>query len=433
MRIVYTAALYLIVPVLLSLRALLPGPRRRRYHERWRERLGRFRGPGLGANLWVHAVSVGEVNAVAPLVEALLRRFPQRRLVLTTGTPTGSDRVRELFGERVFHVYLPFDVPFAVRGFLDRAAPVIAVIMETEIWPNLYHACQRRGIPVVLANARLSMRSLPAYRSLLRPLVAATLRCVTLVAAQSRIDAVRYRLLGVPGRRIHVVGNMKFDLSIDAGWREKGLAIRTQWGMQRPVWIMASTHESEEAAALAAQREILARHPDALLLLAPRHPERFAGVARLVRATGLSVATRQGDGLPARDTQCFLIDTMGQLLAFYATADIAFVGGTFVPVGGHNVLEPAAFGIPVLVGPHTHHFEGITHTLIQNHGALRVATPDRLGAAVLALFDDPARRMRMGAAARDAFARERGATSRIVALVDDVLAEHSVETGGLPG
>lgn len=420
MRFLYTLALYLALPVLL-LRLAARGLRYGGYHRRWPERFGFFRAPNLAGSLWVHAVSLGEVNAAEPLIKAMMRRYPQWPMVVTTGTPTGSDRVRQLFGDRVFHVYLPFDLPFAVWRFLRHIRPHLGVIVETEIWPNLYLACHRRGIPLIIANARLSRRSVRGYAPV-QAMLKTALGCVRHVAAQSRLDAARYRLLGAYGTRVSVVGNLKFDMPISPQLQERGLAMRSEWGARRPVWIAASTHEGEELAALKAHLDVLKRLPDALLLLAPRHPERFRAVEQLVRAQGFRLTTRQQDGLPDTASQCFLIDAMGELMLFYAAADVAFVGGSLVRIGGHNVLEPAALGKPVLMGPHTFNFEGITDMLVKRGAACRVDSATTIGTAVLDLLSDHARRQEMGHVARAAFEQQRGAVDRVMALVDEALA-----------
>ncbi len=425
MRLFYTVMLYLAMPVLL-LRLAIRGLRYGDYHRRWHERFGFFRAPGFADSLWLHAVSLGEVNAAEPLIRAMMRRYPQSPMVVTTGTPTGSDRVRQLFGDEVFHVYLPFDLPQAVRRFLRRVRPRLGVIVETEIWPNLYHACHDRGIPLIIANARLSRRSLRGYAPA-HVLLKAALGCVTHVAAQSRLDAARYRLLGARGTHVNVVGNLKFDMQVDDGMVARGVKLRAAWGVQRPVWMAASTHEGEEQLALQAHMEVLRRMPDALLLLAPRHPERFAAVEQLVKAQGFKFASRQSDGLPQAATQCFLIDAMGELLPFYAASDVAFVGGSLARIGGHNVLEPAALAKPVLVGPNTFNFEGITEALIRHDAVVRVHSAEELGTAVLAILRDDERRRRMGEAGRQAFERERGAVGRVMRLVDASLA------AGAPG
>ncbi len=421
MRYLYTLAMYLVTP-LLVLRLLIRGRRSRPYSFRWPERFGRFEAPEMHGSLWVHAVSVGEVNAAEPLVKALQRDYPNAPLVITTITSTGMARVHQLFGDSVFHLYLPYDLPFAVRRFMQRIRPRLALIVETEIWPNLYFACKRRGIPLMIVNARLSERSLRGYLPL-RPLVRQSLRCVHYIAAQSRTDAARYRLLGADPQQLLVTGNMKFDMPIPHDAVAAGRAMRERWGRGRAVWMAASTHEGEESAVLEAHLQVLRQRPDALLLLAPRHPERFRLVEQAVRSLGFSVATRSADVQPGPAHQVFVIDAMGQLMPFFAAAEVAFVGGSLVPIGGHNVLEPAALSIPVLVGPHTFNFEEITRSLIDQGGAERVAHAAELGRDVLQLFADLPKRQRMGLAAQQVFDRERGAVVRIMQLIDRLLQE----------
>ncbi|WP_243050814.1 lipid IV(A) 3-deoxy-D-manno-octulosonic acid transferase [Dyella sp. RRB7] len=421
MRYLYTLALYLATPIIV-LRLLARGVRYRDYHRRWRERFGFFDAPGVKGSLWVHAVSVGEVNAAEPLIKALREYYPNAPLVVTTVTPTGSERVRQLFGDSVYHVYLPYDLPFAVTRFLRRVRPLLAVIVETEIWPNLYFACRKRGIPLMIVNARLSERSLRGYK-LLSGLVASALGCVRQIAAQSRTDAARYRLLGADPGRIMVTGNLKFDMPVPYDAELNGEELRQQWGPLRPAWIAASTHEGEELPVLEAHLEVLTRWPDALLLIAPRHPERFKLVENSARSLGFSVGTRSADRVPGASHQVFVIDAMGELMPFYAASDLAFVGGSLVPIGGHNVLEPAALSTPVLVGPHTFNFEEITLTLIQEGGAARVNGAEELGSMVLQLLRDRPRREHMGMVARIVFDSERGAVKRVMGMIDNLLQE----------
>jgi 3-deoxy-D-manno-octulosonic-acid transferase len=422
LRFLYTLAMFLVTPVLV-LRLLVRGLRSPpHHHRRWLERFGSFDAPGFSGSLWIHAVSVGEVNAAEPLVKALQRSYAHAPLVVSTVTPTGAARVQQLFGDSVFHVYLPYDLPFAVRRFMKRVRPRLAVIVETEIWPNLYFACRRRGIPLMIVNARLSERSMRGYKPL-RPLIASALRCVSVIAAQSRTDAARYRLLGAGPQSVLVSGNMKFDVPIPDGAVAAGAAMRAHWGPRRPVWMAASTHDGEELAVLEAHLKVLQRLPDALLLLAPRHPERFRLVEHTVRSLGFTVATRSLEGVPATAHQVFVIDAMGQLIPFFAASDLAFIGGSLVPVGGHNVLEPAALSVPVLVGPHTFNSEEIIRSLIEDGGAERVAAAEQLGPHVLRLLLDAPRRGQMGEAARQVFERERGAVRRVMQLVDALLQE----------
>lgn len=420
LRFLYTIAIYLATPVIV-LRLVARGLHYHGYFARWRERFGHFPAQGLRDSIWVHAVSVGEVNAALPLIRALRRRYPQLPMVVTTVTPTGSERVRAQLGDEVFHVYLPYDLPRAVRRFLDCIRPSLAVIMETEIWPNLFHACGRRGIPLVIANARLSERSLRAYSPIHR-LVEQALGNVDHIAAQSHADARRYRTLGADPARLSIAGNLKFDMPIPQGVRERGEALRHCWGEARPVWFAASTHEGEELAVLQAHVEVLHRLPDALLLIAPRHPERFRAVEQSARNLGFSTCTHNGADKPDANCQCFVIDVMGAMMRYYAASDLAFVAGSLVPIGGHNVLEPASLARPVLVGPYTFNFEEITRSLIGSGGARRIEAPDELGPVVLELLRDAPLRHRMGANARMVFARERGAVRRTMILIERIYA-----------
>ncbi len=420
-RFLYTLTMYLVTPVIVY-RLAVRGLRYREYYARWRERFGWFKAPGFRDSIWVHAVSVGEVNAAEPLIEALMRRYAGHAFVITTVTPTGSARVKKLFGDRVFHVYLPYDLPRSVARFLDRVKPKLAVVMETEIWPNLYMMTCARRIPIVVANARLSQRSLRGYGPV-RPLARRAIRCASHVAAQSHQDAERLLALGADPARLSIAGNVKFDMPVPRGLDESAVVLRDYWGAERPVWIAASTHEGEEVPVIEAHARVLKRFPDALLLLAPRHPERFRPAAAACRQYGLRTLTRSEESVAQRDTQCFVVDTLGELLTFYAACDAAFVAGSFDPIGGHNVLEPAALGKPVLVGAHTFNFAEVTENLLRDGAAIRVADGADLGEAVVKLFNDPQRRAAMGAAGIAAVARERGAVDRVMQVVESVMAE----------
>jgi 3-deoxy-D-manno-octulosonic-acid transferase len=424
----YSLLLVLLLPTTLY-HLVWRGMRQREYLLRWDERFAFYpTSTGTGA-LWLHAVSVGEVNAAAPLVRALREAHPGRPLLLTTVTPTGSARARALFGDDVRQVYLPYDTPGAVRHFLDHFRPAVAVVLETELWPNLYVETARRGIPLLIVNARLSARSLRGYRWI-RPLVRIALQAVTHVAAQSAADRDRYLQLGLDPARASVPGNLKYDLEVADTLPAQAAARRARWGV-RPVWIAASTHPDEEAAVLAAHAALLARWPDALLLWAPRHPERFERVAEQAHAAGLCVRLRTRDGEPDAATQCFVVDTLGELMAFYAAADVAFVGGSLQPVGGHNLLEPAALGVPAVVGPHTFNFEEITARLRGVGAVVSIDSADALAPALAALLADPEERRRRGEAGRASLAGERGALARTMALVERALSSnrHPRESG----
>ncbi|MCB1555637.1 MAG: lipid IV(A) 3-deoxy-D-manno-octulosonic acid transferase [Xanthomonadales bacterium] len=419
LRALYTATMYLVTPVILY-RLAVRGLRHRGYFERWRERFGYFPSPRLERTIWVHAVSVGEVNAAAPLIDALRRHYPDHAVAVTTVTPTGSNRVRQLWGDKVFHVYLPYDLPAAVRRFLDRLQPCIAVIMETEIWPNLYLICEKRRIPIMLANARLSEKSLRGYGPA-QPLAAEAVQRIRFVAAQSQPDFERFLALGVQREQMEVVGNLKFDMRVPEGLDSQAVARRSRWGKDRPVWIAASTHEGEELPVIEAHSRVLNRFPDALLLIAPRHPERFRPMIQLCRAHGFATATRSEQDLPDLHSQCFVIDSLGELVDFLACADAAFVAGSFEPIGGHNALEPAALGVPVLVGPHTFNFAEVTDLLLDRGAAIRVADPAELAASLHRLFRDDTLRRDMGRAAVETVRGARGAVGRTVERIAAIL------------
>jgi 3-deoxy-D-manno-octulosonic-acid transferase len=420
-RFIYTLTLYLLTPFVLY-RLAARGFRYHGYFARWRERFGFFADPHIRDSIWIHAVSLGEVNAAVPLIEALMCRYRDSRFVITTVTPTGSDRVLQLFGERVFHVYLPYDLTRSVRRFLDRVRPRLAVIMETEIWPNLFMTCAERDIPIIIVNARLSEKSLRGYWPI-QPLVRHAIRCASFVAAQSASDGERLRALGAPDARLAVVGNLKFDMRVPVGASDRSIAFRAVAGRSRPVWIAASTHEGEEFTVLKAHTTVLRRFPDALLLIAPRHPERFKPLAAACRAYGFRTAMRSEEGGADASSQCFVVDSMGELIEFYAAADVAFVGGSLVPVGGHNLLEPAALARPVIVGPQTFNFAEVTEELIAAGAAVRINDGDALGPTVARLLSRDADRRSMGDAAQAVMQRERGAVERTMAIVERLLAD----------
>jgi 3-deoxy-D-manno-octulosonic-acid transferase len=419
LRILYLFAVYLTAPVISAV-LLARGLRDRRYWHNFRERFGL--GPRRAPHgVWVHAVSVGEVQACAPLVTALYRRHPELPLTVTTFTPTGAARARALFGNIAEVRYVPYDLPGAVRRFLKRVDPLLAVIFETELWPNLYRECGRRRVPLVLASARISERSLGRYRRL-GALFRDALSQASIVAAQGEADAARFRALGADAGSTHVTGNLKFDFELPEELPERGRRLRRHYARRRPVWVAGSTREGEEAAVLEAQREVRGTHPDALLVIAPRHPARFAEVAQLLTRAGESF-TRRSDGARAEDEDVavLLLDSLGELLEFYAAADVAFVGGSLVPAGGHNLLEPAALGVPVLTGPHNFNSPDIARLLVARGAAEIVRNPQELGARVSALLSDPAERERIGGCGRASVEGSRGALERLLALIEPLL------------
>ncbi|RTZ60501.1 MAG: 3-deoxy-D-manno-octulosonic acid transferase, partial [Gammaproteobacteria bacterium] len=389
MRQLYTLLFYAMLPAIF-VRMAFRGFRNAGYWHRWGERLGfapRLADDAKAPLIWVHAVSVGEVRAARPLVEALMQRWPGRRVLVTTMTPTGSEQVELLLGERVAHCYVPYDTPGAVKRFLQRTDPQIAIIMETELWPNLFKACAERGIPVFCANVRLSERSLRGYLKF-RQLIKETVQWVTVFAAQSRQDARRVRQLGAPADRVHVTGSIKFEMDLAPSLQEMAQIQRHQWGNDRPAWVAASTREGEEKLILQAFSQLKEKHPDLLLVLAPRHPERFAAVARLCQKQGWEIARRSdGPGFLSPDVDIYIGDTMGELQLLYAASDVAFVGGSLVKTGGHNMLEPCAVGVPVVFGPHTFNFREISQFVEERGAGIRVQSVAELAEVLDQLLD----------------------------------------------
>lgn len=420
MRILYLFAVYLSAPVI-SVVLLARGVRDRSYWRNFRERFG-FGPRRAPRGVWIHAVSVGEVQACAPLVGALYRRHPDLALTVTTFTPTGAARAQALFGNIAEVRYVPYDLPGAVRRFLGRVDPQLAVILETELWPNLYRECGRRRVPLVLASARISARSLGRYRRL-GALFSDALSQASIVAAQGEADAARFRELGADAGSTHVTGNLKFDFELPEGLDERGRRLRARYARERALWVAGSTHEGEEAAALEAHRQVRGAHPDALLVIAPRHPARFAPVAQLLAQAGVAF-TRRSDGDDARAAEAaevLLLDSLGELLEFYAAADLAFVGGSLVPVGGHNLLEPAALGVPIVTGPYNFNGTEVAQLLLGRGAAEIVHNPQELGARASALLADPAERARIGGLGRASVEGSRGALARLLALIEPLL------------
>jgi 3-deoxy-D-manno-octulosonic-acid transferase len=421
-RLLYSLLLYLLLPAVL-LRLCWRARRAPDYARRWGERFG-WVAPLSGPVIWVHSVSVGETLAAAPLIRHLLARHPRATLLVTTTTPTGSQRVHALFGTSVAHCYAPYDFPDAVARFLRRVRPTLLVVMETELWPNLLHACAARGIPVVLANARLSTRSARGYRRV-RWLTAPMLRALTAVAAQTPPDGERFLALGLAPAKLQVTGNLKFDLELTPALRAQAAALQRSWAgpLNRPVWLAASTHAGEDALILAAHAGILRALPMALLVLVPRHPERFATVAAASRRAGFRTAQRSAtraspDDLIPADQQILLGDTMGELPVFCGAADVVFVGGSLVPVGGHNLIEPAAWGRPVLAGPHLFNFAEAA-ALLQAEGGLRICGDGaELESAVIELLTEPDYREQVGARARAVAEANRGALARLTLVIE---------------
>jgi 3-deoxy-D-manno-octulosonic-acid transferase len=420
MRLIYSFAWWCALPVVL-LRLFLRGRREPGYREHIAERLGFYaaRRDASRPLLWVHAVSVGETRAAQPLIEALLRDYPAHAILLTHMTPTGRATGRELFGgnPRVMQAYLPYDTGWMVGRFLRHFQPQLCMLMETEVWPNVMAQCRKREVPVALVNARLSARSL-AKAQRLPALFMQAASAIGCVAAQTEDDAQRIRALGAPN--VHVTGSIKFDIVPPDAMLERGAALRRQFGA-RPVLLCANTRDGEEALILDALRALPER--DFLLAIVPRHPQRFDEVEALIRARGLHCRRRSALGGAPLDEQTGVLlgDSMGEMFAYYAACDVAFVGGNLLPLGGHNLIEACAVGKPVLIGPHTFNFADAAESAIAAGAALRVADASELMQQALALLQDGERREAMGRHARDFAAAHRGATRRTMALIGPLI------------
>nr|WP_285764672.1 lipid IV(A) 3-deoxy-D-manno-octulosonic acid transferase [Microbulbifer sp. NKW57] len=427
MRLIYTWLLRLSMPFIL-MRLWWRGRRAPAYRERWRERLGVVPARrGRAKLVWLHSVSVGETLAAVPLIRALRSRNPDWQWLVTTTTPTGSERVRDAFreqlGRNMLHYYAPYDLPECLRRFTTQLRPDLLVVMETELWPNLLRHCDRRQVPALLANARLSEKSARGYARI-GGITREMLQSLDRVVAQYQDDGDRFIRLGLPPERLSISGNIKFDLEIPAGLRSEALALADRWrgGSKRPLVLAASTHAGEEEQVLDAFAKVLEERENALLILVPRHPERFGPVAELCRKRGYDVC-RRSEGIPPKPEQQVLLgDTMGELLKFFGASDIAFVGGSLVPVGGHNMIEPAAWGVPVICGNHLHNFARVSE-MMQRDGAMAVVEDaDALAEKILWLLSDDNLRQKVGRRALEVAEANRGALQRLIHEVEALAA-----------
>ena len=421
MRLLYTLLLTLLTP-LIVLRLMLKGFQLPAYRARIAERFGFVPIVPEGVAVWVHAVSVGESLAALPLINRLIALHGECRVWVTTTTPTGSERVRAALGDRVIHTYAPYDLPSVVARFLRRAKPQRVVVMETELWPNLFHALHARGIPLLIANARLSPRSFKGYGRV-AGFAKQVLSKVSVIAAQSRLDGERFHVLGAPD--VRVIGNLKFDLAVPEAQLALGQQWAAQWGAQRRVWAAVSTHPGEEQFFLDAQKHLVAAHPDVLLVLVPRHPQRFDDLFKLIEKMGLRGLRRSNPEADfAAPPQVVLGDSMGEMFAYLEAAQVVFVAGSLAAIGGHNVLEPAALAKPVLFGRHMDNFLAARELLLGCGAALEVPSlsdgylPMTFADEVLLpLLTDLPRQQRMGIAGRDAVVANRGALERLLELL----------------
>ncbi|WP_257286425.1 lipid IV(A) 3-deoxy-D-manno-octulosonic acid transferase [Endozoicomonas sp. SESOKO1] len=423
-RFIYSLLLYLISP-LAMVRLYLRSRKAPEYWQRKSERFGFFSVPTSDKPIiWVHSVSMGETIASGPLVKELQKNYPTHGVLITTMTPTGSAQVGKIHGDSVDHVYASYDLPGAVRRFLDKVQPVMAIVIDTELWPNTIAACHKRSIPVLITNARLSERSARGYGRfsfLTRPM----LKEINMVAAQNHETGRRFLELGLPRQQLSVTGSIKFDLDVSPEIITAGQALRQKWqqgmGSDIRILVAASTHEGEDQQVLDAFQTILAESPEVRLLIVPRHPERFDRVHQLILDNQLSVVRHSQGTRPSHATRVILGDTMGEMMKLFAASDIAFVGGSLVPTGGHNMLEPAALKLPVLSGPHVFNFEEISESLIQAGGLKIVNDSKALARCTIRLVQDKDEYESMSQRAGEFVRENRGALQKTLMLVDQFL------------
>lgn len=417
-RTFYTVLLYLLLPFT-PLKLLWRGRKQPEYLAHWPERFGFYNTGTSKPVIWLHTVSVGETRASEPLVKALLQQYPNHQILLTHTTPTGRATSEQLFGDQVVRVYLPYDVPFAVKRFLRHFKPVIGVIMETELWFNLIAECEQRNIPLLLVNARLSEKSARGYQKL-GSVARQGFGSLTAIAAQTQQDAARLQALGA--NNVSVAGNIKFDVAPHSQAAEKGLQLRRLFGDNRPVFLAASTRDGEETQILEAVAK--AKIPNLLTVIVPRHPQRFDEVAELLKKNTLEFVRRSAlsDAAPVSLEIAFVLgDSMGEMFSYYASCDVAFIGGSLLPLGGQNLIEACSMGKPVLIGPHTFNFEQATNMAIEAGAAMRVQNSGDLAQHLRNLFAEPDERIAMQAAALRFSAENRGATMRTLSLLNQYI------------
>jgi 3-deoxy-D-manno-octulosonic-acid transferase len=417
-RPVYTALLWLLLPYIFF-HLLWRARKQPEYLKHIAERFGFYAIHSDKPVIWLHTVSVGETRAAASLVKRLRENYPDRQLLLTHTTPTGREASEQLYGDDVLRVYLPYDYPFAVRRFLNHFRPHVGVLLETEIWFNLIHACHTEKIPLLLLNARLSEKSAARYAR--HPnLVRSGLRELSAIAAQSTADAERLTALG--GEEVSVMGNLKFDIEPPLAMLERGQQLRSQFGVDRKIFLAASTREGEEALLLDALKSL--QIPGLLVVIVPRHPQRFAEVEALISRRSFGFQRRSENRAIAPETQVVLGDSMGEMFAYYAACDIAFIGGSLLPFGGQNLIEACAVGKPVLIGPHTLNFAQASQLAVTSGAAVRVQDATELAQALQKLLSHMDQMTEIGFAGRDFVSANRGATERALLNISQFFGVH---------
>lgn len=415
MRVFYSCLFYLLVPFIL-VRLIWRSIKAPAYRYRWSERFALYNKNFASNVIWFHAVSVGEAEALFPLAKQIQQQYPDAKLLITTTTPTGSARVKAVMQESVEHVYLPYDMPDAVNRFMRCFKPRLAVIMETEIWPNLFACCGENKVPLYVINARLSEKSASGYQKI-PALVSPALASIKLIATQTQDDAERFLAIGAKTEKVRTLGNIKFDIEVSNEIIELGLQLKADLFGGRFVWLIASTHKDEEAIFLEIYKQIKLEIPELLLVIVPRHPERFGEVKKLCEQYQLAVVMRTSGEVCHQYVDVYLADTMGELKMLYAASDAAFVGGSMVPVGGHNILEAAAIGTPVLFGPYMANFKEIAEGVLRQDAAMQCQNKSEIIRAIIALYADSAYRQSLVEKGRAFVRQNQGAIARIIDIL----------------
>ncbi len=391
------------------------------YRKRISERYGFFKAPEKQASIWVHSVSVGESIAIAPMVKELIKKYPDYRIVVTTMTPTGSAQVINIYGNSIYHVYAPYDLPFAINRFLDKITPKLAIFMETELWPNTIKLCRHRGIPTMIANARLSERSAKGYKHAGK-IVAEMLGNITLIAVQHKDDGDRFVDLGLSPDKLHITGSLKYDIKLPEKIKHNGKKLRIQWLEKKPentkIIIACSTHKDEEAQLLSVFSDLKEKNNNLLFVIVPRHPERFDEVAELCNQAGFIISRRSREEPVVSETDIILADTMGEMYLLLAACDITYMGGSLVPTGGHNFMEPAMLAMPQVSGPHVFNFQHVADMLVSEKALIIKDTSKEIAQTLQQLLDSPVSCKTMGNAAKTAVEREQGALGKHIQLVE---------------
>lgn len=420
MRLLYTLLFHLLVPIIL-LRLYWRGFKAPEYRRRWTERLGLYQKTYPDNVIWIHAVSVGEAEAVFPLIKRLQKQYPADNFLITTTTPTGSARVQAVLADTVNHVYLPYDLPVVICRFLNVFKPKIAIIMEKEIWPNLYAQCAKNNIPLMIINARLSANSAKGYKKI-PGLIKPALSHIACIATQTSEDAQRFIEIGASKEITRRIGNLKFDLAVDEKSVQKAKQIKQTVFLEHFVWIVASTHDAEEQIFFEIYPQLKQQIPELLLMVVPRHPERFNTVKQLAEKMQLKTCMRSSGTACTKETDVYIADTMGELKCLYGAADICFVGGSMVPVGGHNILEPAVMHVPILFGPYMVNFKEIAKNVLDLGAAIQCADKQALIDTVMHLYKDEQYRSNITAKANLFVKNNQGAAERMAVLISDILS-----------